>query len=71
MVSGHKKGSPYIAKVADKRMGSKISLCTGVPLVIVIPNLGFVPNTFSPVQNNLTTTSSLEASTDGRVPGTD
>ena len=35
MVSGRKKGSPYIAKVADKRVGSKISSCTGVPLVSV------------------------------------
>ena len=49
MVSGHKKGNPYIAKVADKRMGPKISLCTGVPLVIVVPNLGLIPDTFNPV----------------------
>ena len=49
MVSGHKKGDPYIAKVADKRMGSKISPCTSVPLVIVVPNLGLIPNTFNPV----------------------
>ena len=49
MVSGHKKGDPYITKVADKRMGPKISLCTSVPLVIVIPNLGFIPITLSSI----------------------
>lgn len=42
MVSGHKKGIPYIAKVADKRVGSKISSCTGVPLVRVAFNLNLL-----------------------------
>ena len=49
MVSGHKKGNPYIAKVADKRMGSKISPCTSVPLVIVVLNLKVVSSTFNSV----------------------
>ena len=42
MVSGHKKGNPYIAKVADKRVGSKISSCTGVPLVSVACFMNFI-----------------------------
>ena len=49
MVSGHKKGDPYIAKVADKRMGSKISLCTGVPLVSVTLSLNFFYYTASTI----------------------
>lgn len=49
MVSGHKKGDPNIAKVADKRMGPKISPCTIVPLVFVVSNLRFIYCTLSAV----------------------
>ena len=49
MVSGHKKGDPYIAKVADKRLGPKISPCTIVPLVFVVSNLRLIYYTLSAV----------------------
>ena len=49
MVSGRKKGSPYIAKVADKRVGSKISSCTGVPLVSVASIMVFFHCAASPI----------------------
>ena len=62
MVSGHKKGSPYIAKVADKRMGSKISPCTSVPLVSVAFDLNFFYSTVTSIKNYLTTTCGCKAS---------
>lgn len=54
MVSGHKKGVPYIAKVADKRVGSKISSCTGVPLVRVAFNLNLLYLAASSIKDYLT-----------------
>ena len=69
MVSGHKKGVPYIAKVADKRVGSKISSCTGVPLVCVAFSLNFLYLTTPPVQDYLASISGRKAASHSSVPG--